>query len=193
VSGGNVPRPPVESTRTDDSVHPSGCTNYRAAANGQCRDSLDVPEGGRNLQQTLPERVRLGAVQERQGMLKPIESWVGRSLRQLWLVREVFGLPVQARGLYRGNQPTGSDSKGHGERIGNNEGHSRGLTGQPGRYTGRPGSVTPSSSSFTPTQPVGAAARLPPGGARCAWVLDLGECRADRIGLVPPSQSSLLT
>jgi hypothetical protein len=62
VSGGNIPRPPIESTRTDDSVHPSGCTNHRATANGQCHDSLDVPEGGRNLQQTLLEHVRLGAV-----------------------------------------------------------------------------------------------------------------------------------
>jgi hypothetical protein len=33
VSGGNVPWPPVESTRTDDSVRPSGCTNHWAAAN----------------------------------------------------------------------------------------------------------------------------------------------------------------
>ena len=40
-----------------------------------------------------------------------------------------------------------------------------------GRYTGRPGSVTPSASSLTPNQHVGAAAWLPPGGARCAWVL----------------------
>jgi hypothetical protein len=63
------------------------------------------------------------------------------------------------------------------------------MTGQPGRYTGRPGSVTPSSSPLTPTQPVGAATRLPPGGARRARVLDLGPCRADRIGLVPPSVS----
>jgi hypothetical protein len=65
------------------------------------------------------------------------------------------------------------------------------LTGQPGRYTGRPGSVTPSSSSLTPTQHVGAAARLSPGGARRAWVLDLGPCRADRIGPVLPSVSFL--
>jgi hypothetical protein len=67
------------------------------------------------------------------------------------------------------------------------------LTGQPGRYTGRPGSVTPSPSSLTPTQHVGAAAWLPPGGARRAWVLDLGPCRTDRIGLVLPSVSSVLS
>jgi len=105
--------------------------------------------------------------------------------------REVFGLPVQAPGLYRGNQPAGSNSQGHGERIGNDEGRGRGLTGQPGRYTGWPGSITQSYSSLTPTQPVGAAAWFPPGGARCAWVLNLGQCRADRIGLVPPSVSVL--
>ena len=34
MSGGHVPRAPGESTSTDDSVHPSGCTSYRAAANG---------------------------------------------------------------------------------------------------------------------------------------------------------------
>ena len=193
VSGGNVPWPPVESTRTNNAVHPSGSTNHRAASNDQYRDSSNVPEGGRNLQHTLPGHVHLGTVQERQGTLQPIESWTRRSLRQLWLVWEVFGLPVQARDLYRGNQPAGSDSQGHGERIGNDEGRGRGLTGQPGRYTGRPGSVTPSPSSLTPTQHVGAAAWLPPGGARRAWVLDLGPCRTDRIGLVLPSVSSVLS
>ena len=115
-------------------------------------------------------------------------------MRQLWLVWEVFGLPVQVQGLYRGNQPAGSDSQGHGERIGNDEGRSRGLTGQPGRYTGQPGSVTPSSSSLTPPSP---------------WVQQLGSHLVvhdahgypiwDRVtptGSVlfcPPSQSSLLT
>ena len=121
----------------------------------------------------------------------PIESWAGRSLRQLWLAREVFRMPVQARGLYRGTQPAGIDIQGHGERIGDNEGCGRGLTGQPGRYTGRPGSVTQSYPPLTPTQPMGAAARFPPGGARHAWLPDLGPCRADRIGLILPSVSVL--
>ena len=153
MSGGHVLWPPGESTSTDNAVHPSGCTRYRAAANGQCCYSSVVPEGGCNLQQTLPGHVCVGAVRERQGTPRPIESWAGRSLCQLWLAREVFGLPVQARGLYRGTQPAGSNIQGHGECIGNDEGCGRGLTGQPGRYTGRPGSVTQSYSPFTPTQP----------------------------------------
>jgi hypothetical protein len=180
VSGGHVSRPPVESTSTDDSVHPSGCTSHQAAANSQCRDSPDVIEGGGNLQQTLPGHVRCGAVRERQGPSRPIESRAGRSLRQFWLVREVFGLPVQARGLYRGYQLADSDRQGRGGSTGYNEGRGLGPTGQPGRYTGRPGSVTPSSSFPTPTEHVGAAARTHPGGPRCTWVLDLGPCRADR-------------
>ena len=164
MSGGNVSCPPVEGTRTDDSIHPSGGTNHWATANGQSHNSPDVPEGGHNLQQNLPGHAHLGAVQERQGTLQPIESLARRSLRQLCLAREVFGMPVQARGLYRGYQLAGINSQGHGEHIDNDEGRRRGLTGQPHRYTGWPGSVTQSYPPLTPTQPVGAAARFPPGG-----------------------------
>ena len=45
------------------------------------------------------------------------------------LVWEVFGLQVQARGLYHGYQPAKGDCQDHGGRIGYNEGRDRDLTG----------------------------------------------------------------